>query len=236
MESAINFGIKMNMKLEKSWHERLEQEIRKPYVQTLKDFLVREKLNNAIVYPPEAQVFHAFAKTPFEKVKVVIMGQDPYHGRGQAHGLSFSVPETVAIPPSLKNIYKELKNDLGLEPPRIGCLVSWAMQGVLLLNATLTVREGEPRAHYGKGWEQFTDAVIEILAQRDDPLVFILWGKAAQEKCLHLLNLKKNPHLILTAAHPSPYSATKFLGCRHFSKTNAFLEKVGKRPINWEIK
>lgn len=226
----------MMIKMERSWHQRMEQELKKPYIQELKDFLKKEKSNKSIVYPEESHVFHAFTKTPFEKVNVVIMGQDPYHGPGQAHGLSFSVPEGVAIPPSLKNIFKELQEDLQISPPICGCLTYWASQGVLLLNATLTVRESEPRSHYGKGWERFTDAVIEKLAEREDPLVFLLWGKSAQEKCLHLLNLQKNPHLILTAAHPSPYSASGFLGCRHFSKTNAFLEKSGKKPIDWDLK
>ncbi|MGE0670996.1 MAG: uracil-DNA glycosylase, partial [Parachlamydiales bacterium] len=169
-------------------------------------------------------------------VKVVIMGQDPYHGVGQAHGLSFSVPCGVRCPPSLKNIFAELKDDLNIPISQDGCLSKWAKQGVLLLNATLTVRAGEPRSHYGKGWERFTDAIVSKLIQRDDPIVFILWGKSAQEKCENILQHEKKGHAVLTAAHPSPYSAhSGFFGCRHFSKTNKFLEKWGKAPIDWRL-
>jgi len=220
----------MGMKIEKSWHERLKDEITKPYIGQLKNFLEQERSQGAIVYPPEPLVFHAFAKTPFDAVKVVIVGQDPYHGAGQAHGLSFSVPRGVGAPPSLKNIFKELQADVGALPPSHGCLESWAAQGVLLLNATLTVRAGEPKSHYGKGWEQFTDAVIDALAKRADPVVFLLWGKSAQEKCQRI---NGTHHAVLESAHPSPYSADRFFGCRHFSRANEFLEKHGKKTINW---
>ncbi|MGE5196544.1 MAG: uracil-DNA glycosylase [Anaerolineae bacterium] len=224
----------MTMKLEASWHEKLKSEISKPYVQALKTFLTQEKAKGSIIYPREELVFHAFLCTPFEKVKVVIVGQDPYHGRGQAHGLSFSVPPGIASPPSLKNIFQELSEDVGIDSPTNGGLEKWAKQGVLLLNATLTVRAGEPRSHYGKGWEEFTDAVIRLLAEREDPIVFVLWGKSAQEKAERVLGDFQGRHLILTAAHPSPYSAYHgFFGCRHFSKINQALQKWGKDPIDW---
>jgi uracil-DNA glycosylase len=220
------------MKLEKSWYEKLKNEIDQPYIQELKKFLEEEKQTGKTIYPPELLVFNSFLQTPFDKVKVVIVGQDPYHGAGQAHGLSFSVLPGIPSPPSLKNIYKELETDLGIRRPSSGCLTSWAQQGVLLLNATLTVRAGEPKSHYGKGWERFTDAVIDVLAQRPDPLVFLLWGKSAQEKCHKVIGTH---HAIFQAAHPSPYSATHFLGCHHFSKANDFLKKVGKEPIDWTV-
>ncbi len=220
------------MKLEKSWYEKLKNEIDQPYIQELKKFLEEEKQAGKTIYPPEPLVFNSFLQTPFDKVKVVIVGQDPYHGPGQAHGLSFSVLPGIPSPPSLKNIYKELEADLGIRRPSSGCLLSWAQQGVLLLNATLTVRAGEPKSHHGKGWERFTDAVIDTLAQRSDPIVFLLWGKSAQEKCHKVIGTH---HAIFQAAHPSPYSATHFLGCHHFSKANEFLKKVGKEPINWTV-
>jgi uracil-DNA glycosylase len=222
------------MKLEASWHAQLKEEISLPYVNELKAFLAQEKSKGAVVYPPEPLVFHAFSQTPYAKVKVVIVGQDPYHGAGQAHGLSFSVPSGIIAPPSLKNIFKELIDDVKIAPPTQGCLNCWAKQGVLLLNASLTVRAGEPMSHHGKGWERFTDAVIARLIEREDPIVFLLWGKSAQEKCRQILDKKSN-HAVLTAAHPSPYSAAKFLGCRHFSQANAFLKKWGKTPIDWSV-
>lgn len=224
------------MKMEASWHAKLKDEIAQPYVRELKEFLAEEKRRGMEVYPQEPQVFNAFLYTPFDQVKVVIMGQDPYHGVGQAHGLSFSVPCGVRCPPSLKNIFAELNDDLNIPISQDGCLSKWAKQGVLLLNATLTVRAGEPRSHYGKGWERFTDAVVSKLVERDDPIVFILWGKSAQEKCENILQHEKKGHAVLTAAHPSPYSAhSGFFGCRHFSKTNKFLEKWGKAPIDWRL-
>lgn len=225
----------MSKTLETSWHEVLKDELSLPYIQELKKFLEEEKKAGAVVYPPEEHVFNAFRHTPFDKVKVVIVGQDPYHGKGQAHGLSFSVQPGVALPPSLKNIYKELIEDVQITPPKTGCLTSWADQGVLLLNATLTVREGEPKSHYGRGWERFTDKVIEKLAERKDPLVFLLWGKSAQEKVERVLVHANPQHLVLTAAHPSPYSVTMFFGCKHFSKTNKQLIEWGKKLIDWQI-
>jgi uracil-DNA glycosylase len=224
----------MGMKLEVSWHQKLKDEISKPYVRDLKRFLEKEKTEDRIVYPPEPLVFHAFSQTPFDLVKVVIVGQDPYHGPGQAHGLSFSVPCGIPPPPSLKNIFQELKEDLKIPIPKEGCLNSWAKQGVLLLNATLTVRAKEPRSHYGKGWERFTDAVIRLLTERKDPIVFLLWGKSAQEKYQLAVN-SKTDHIILTAAHPSPYSVSGFFGCRHFSKTNEHLKKWNKAEIDWAV-
>lgn len=221
------------MKLEKSWHEKLKEELGQPYIRELKNFLAQEKLDQRTIYPQETQVFNAFLYTPYEQVKVVIMGQDPYHGAGQAHGLSFSVPCGVRCPPSLKNIFAELEADLQIPVSQDGCLSKWAKQGVLLLNATLTVRAGEPRSHYGKGWERFTDAVVKKLTEREDPIIFVLWGKSAQEKCEKILQSGDKRHVILTAAHPSPYSVDGFFGCRHFSKVNHFLEKWGKTPINW---
>lgn len=222
--------------MEKSWHSQLADEIAKDYVTDLKKFLAKEKTDGYEVYPPEPLVFHAFAKTPWEKVRVVIVGQDPYHGPGQAHGLSFSVPSGVRLPPSLQNIFKELNSDLGVPSPTHGCLSSWADQGVLLLNASLTVRKGEPQSHAGKGWERFTDAVVVKIAERKDPVVFVLWGKFAQEKCLKLLPGVADHHLVLKAAHPSPYSASNgFFGCRHFSKINEALIRFGKQPIDWKI-
>lgn len=221
------------MKLAKNWHEILKDEIAKPYIKELKAFLEKENKEGRVVFPPEPLVFNAFAYIPYEDVKVVIMGQDPYHGPGQAHGMSFSVPCGIPQPPSLKNIFKEIESELNIPPPDTGCLTAWAKQGVLLLNATLTVRAREPKSHYGKGWERFTDAVIAKLAERKDPIVFMLWGKSAKEKCDHLL--EKTHHAVLTAAHPSPYSAEGFFGCGHFAKANQYLKKWGKTPIDWSI-
>ncbi len=215
--------------LEKSWRKVLEKELEKPYIKKLEEFLKGEK---GEVFPPQEEVFEAFKKTPFDKVKVVIVGQDPYHGEGQAHGLCFSVKKGVLIPPSLKNIYKELQQDLGIASDKHGFLAKWADEGVLLLNTTLTVRRKEPLSHFGKGWEKFTDAVVEKLCEREDPLVFMLWGKFALEKCKRVLHTK---HYVLKAAHPSPFSAKKFFGCKHFSKANAFLESVKKKPIDWRV-
>lgn len=225
------------MKLEASWHRALEEEIKQPYIQQLKEFIAQEKNERKVIYPPEEMVFNAFLHTPFDKVKVVIIGQDPYHGPGQAHGLCFSVSPGIPLPPSLKNIYLEIEQDLGIPPAKEGCLSCWAKQGVLLLNATLTVRSGEPKSHYGQGWERFTDAVVASLLKREDPIVFVLWGKSAQEKLERILLSQNTPHTVLTAAHPSPFSAySGFFGCRHFSKVNAYLEKWGKTPIDWRIK
>lgn len=220
--------------LEKSWNKALAAELALPYIAQLAAFVERERAS-APVYPPKELVFNAFLKTPFEQVKVVIMGQDPYHGPGQAHGLSFSVPKGVALPPSLQNIFKEIASDIAIPPPDHGCLTKWAEQGVLLLNATLTVRQGEPMSHHSRGWERFTDAVIAKLSTRLDPIIFVLWGKSAQEKCRFLKAQSNSPHHILTAAHPSPFSCQGFFGCRHFSQINSLLLKQGKQPIDWGL-
>lgn len=221
--------------LEPSWKKALSDELQLPYIASLAAFVEQERQQSVPVYPPRELVFNAFLMTPFDQVKVVIMGQDPYHGPGQAHGLSFSVPKGISAPPSLQNIFKEQQTDLDIPLPTHGCLIHWAKQGVLLLNATLTVRQGEPMSHHGRGWERFTDAVIRCLCARKEPLIFVLWGKSAQEKCKHLAS--HSHHHILTAPHPSPFSAHGgFFGCRHFSKINSLLEKQGLSPIDWVLK
>lgn len=227
----------MPFELGTSWQKILKDELEKPYMTSLEAFVEKERFSGASVYPPRELVFNAFKMTPYEEVKVVVMGQDPYHGPGQAHGLCFSVPHGIPNPPSLQNIIKELVVDVQIPPPQNGCLLHWAKQGVLLLNATLTVREGEPMSHHGKGWEKFTDSVIAALAEKEQPLIFILWGKSAKEKCSNVLNqFKHKNHEILTAAHPSPLSAhSGFFGCRHFSKANEILVKNGQTPINWAL-
>jgi uracil-DNA glycosylase len=223
--------------LELGWKEALKEEWSKPYLQSLASFIAEERAGPIPVYPPKQDVFNAFNYTPFTQVQVVIIGQDPYHGPGQAHGLSFSVLPGVPLPPSLKNIFKELQDDLSVPPSENGCLISWAKQGVLLLNAVLTVRAHTPRSHCDKGWEQFTDAVVTRLVKREDPIIFVLWGKSAQEKCRHILEETKNRHFVLMAPHPSPYSVySGFFGCKHFSKINELLTKQGKEPINWAIR
>jgi len=224
-------------KMDASWLELLSPEFEKPMMLRLRVFLADEIRAKKTVFPPDDQIFSAFCQTPFDETKVVIVGQDPYHGEGQANGLCFSVPKDLPVPPSLQNIFKELGSDVGMPRPSHGFLLSWAEQGILLLNATLTVRENEPKSHFGKGWEEFTDRVIQLLAARRDPLVFILWGKAAQEKWKHVsVDRQQSRHLVLIAAHPSPLSAyAGFFGCRHFSKTNEFLIKMGKEPIDWTI-
>lgn len=222
--------------IEASWLEKLGEEFQKPYIKDLERFLGEEYATGKNIFPPFELIFNALCQTPFDEVEVVIMGQDPYHGDGQAHGLSFSVPPGIDPPPSLQNIFKELKADLNILPPNHGCLDSWAKQGVLLLNATLTVRSGEPKSHYGHGWEKFTDRIIQLLCERPDPIVFMLWGKSAYEKFSHIAGAVSNKHLILTAPHPSPLSAHQgFLGCKHFSKANEFLIRSGKKPIDWTI-
>ncbi|KEQ28023.1 uracil-DNA glycosylase [Pedobacter antarcticus 4BY] len=224
----------MAAKLESGWQAELEDEFSKPYMQNLKTFLLSEKESNQQIYPPNSQIFNAFNETPFNKVKVVILGQDPYHGEKQAHGLSFSVNKGIKIPPSLRNIYKELETDIpGFITPDHGDLSHWAAEGVLLLNATLTVRAHQPGSHQGKGWEAFTDQAINKLSKDRDGLVFILWGKYAQQKEL-LIDSQK--HLILKAPHPSPFSSyTGFFGSSPFSKTNAYLISKNKKPVNWQI-
>lgn len=223
--------------LEPSWIHALGDEVQQPYIAQLAAFVERERNGKTPVYPPRELTFNAFSKTPFDKVKVLIIGQDPYHGAGQAHGLSFSVPQGIPQPPSLQNIFKELNTDLGIEKPSHGCLTNWAEQGVMLLNAILTVRHGEALSHQGKGWERFTDAVVKTLFERKDSVVFVLWGKSAQEKCRFFNDLHQyKRHTVLTAPHPSPFSAhTGFLGCRHFSKINEILSSQGKTAINWRI-
>lgn len=219
--------------IEQSWKAELEKEFNSPYFTQLKEFLVEEKKSGKRLYPKGSKIFSAFDHTPFDKVKVVLLGQDPYHGPGQAHGLCFSVPDGIAPPPSLINIFKELKTDLGIEIPQNGNLESWADQGVLLMNATLTVRANEPGSHQNKGWEQFTDAVIQKLSAKKSGLVFLLWGKYAQAK---ESLIDKTKHFILKAPHPSPFSAhSGFLGCRHFSKTNELLRQQGLTEINWRL-
>ncbi len=223
--------VQNNLYIEEGWWEALGEEFEKPYMRALQGFLQEEVKKGQVIYPLEECIFNAFVMTPFNKVKVVILGQDPYHNPGQAHGLSFSVQPGVEPPPSLKNIYKEIEEDLGIKPPSHGHLVSWAKQGVLLLNATLTVRENEPRSHYGQGWETFTDTAIRKLSQRKEPLVFMLWGKSAKEKISIIENTPAR-HLILEAPHPSPFSVhSGFFGCKHFSKANSFL----KEPIDWRL-
>ncbi len=214
------------------WLEPLSSEFKKEYYKNLHKKVV-EEYNSVLVFPPADDLFNAFHFTPLSEVKAVILGQDPYHGDGQAHGLCFSVKKGVDIPPSLVNIYNELHEDLGCQIPNHGCLEKWAKQGVLLLNTVLTVRAHQALSHRGIGWEQFTDAAIKVLNEQDRPIVFILWGKPAQEKKKMLDNPK---HLVLTAPHPSPLSAYRgFFGSKPFSKTNEFLEKNGIAPIDWEI-
>lgn len=217
--------------IDESWKIALQKQFKAPYFSDLKQFLVEEKKKN-IVYPPGPQIFSAFNHTPFNKVKVVIIGQDPYHGAGQANGLCFSVSPGIKQPPSLVNIFKEIHSDMGLPIPESGNLEPWADQGVLLLNATLTVRANTPGSHQNKGWEIFTDAVIKYLSENKKGLVFLLWGRFAQAKEV-LIDSSK--HYILKAAHPSPFSAFNgFFGCKHFSKTNELLRKQGLAEINWD--
>lgn len=222
----------INPDIEESWKEALNNEFQREYFITLKAFLLQEK-KQYIIYPPGASIFSAFNHTPVDKVKVVILGQDPYHGPGQAHGLCFSVPRGVAAPPSLVNIFKELKTELGIPAPNHGNLEKWADQGVLLLNATLTVRANQAGSHQKKGWEQFTDQVIRELSVRHSGLVFLLWGNYARAKET-LIDTTK--HHVLKAAHPSPLSAYNgFFGCGHFTKTNELLQQQGLTPIDWSI-
>lgn len=220
----------MDVKIEPSWKERLAQEFSKPYFIKLAAF-VKNEYRTAVVYPPGKEIFRAFEVCPFDAVKVVILGQDPYHGPGQAHGLCFSVNDGVKMPPSLVNIFKEIQSDLGKPMPPTGNLERWARQGVLLLNATLTVRASSPGSHQHKGWEEFTDAVIKLISDEKDNVVFMLWGAYAQRKGLMI---DRQRHLVLQAAHPSPYSASNgFFGCRHFSRANAYLKSKGLPEIDW---
>lgn len=217
-----------------SWKKPLEEVCHRSEIDLLLQYLQLRVLAGATIYPAKQNILAALQATPFDQVKVVIVGQDPYHGPGQAHGLSFSVPAGIAIPPSLRNILKELRQDLGIVTPGQGTLTGWARQGVLLLNAILTVEDGKPAAHAGKGWEVFTDAIIEQLLKRPQPTVLMLWGAYAQKKVQQLgLCIDPSRHLVLTAAHPSPLSVRGFLGCRHFSQANHFLKQHGIAKIEW---
>lgn len=223
---------KIDPVIEEGWKTVLMDQFQSPYFRELKDFLLEEKKHYTL-YPPGPLIFNAFQRTPFEQVKVVILGQDPYHGKGQAHGLCFSVPRGIPQPPSLVNIFKELQSDLGLPLPEHGNLENWANQGVLLINATLTVRDGQAGSHQKRGWETFTNRVIELVSQEKSGVVFLLWGRFAQAK---ESLIDGNKHLILKAAHPSPLSAYNgFFGCRHFSRTNDYLVKNGKQGIDWTL-
>jgi uracil-DNA glycosylase len=217
--------------LPESWREALGDELGKPYFKELTEFVEEERAAGP-VYPPREEVFAALEATPLDRVKVLILGQDPYHGEGQGHGLCFSVRPGVRIPPSLRNIYKELHADLGLPVPDNGYLMPWARQGVLLLNAVLTVRAGEPNSHKGKGWEKFTDAVIRAVSARAEPVVFVLWGGYARKK-LPLIDTTR--HAVVEGAHPSPLSAKKFLGSRPFSAVNTALVAAGREPVDWRV-
>lgn len=222
-----------DVKIDPSWKEKLESEFSKPYFDQIVLHLKTERTQGKTIYPPGALIFNAFNTTPFDKVKVVILGQDPYHGPGQAHGLCFSVQNGVPPPPSLVNIFKELHDDLGILIPHHGNLTSWAQQGVFLLNASLTVRAGEPMSHAKIGWAQFTDEVIRTISHEKKQVVFLLWGKFAQEK---RMLIDESKHCILRAAHPSPLSAhAGFFGCKHFSKTNEYLVSKGIDPVNWSL-
>ncbi len=224
---------KIKPQIEEGWKSALKEEFAKPYFSEIKNFLQAEKQKGKTIYPPGSEIFNAFNTTSFGKVKVVIIGQDPYHGKGQAHGLSFSVKDGIKPPPSLINMYKELESDIQFIIPSHGNLESWAKQGVLMLNAILTVEAGKPASHRKIGWENFTDAAIKSLSAQKEGLVFLLWGKFAQEKGILIDNTK---HHILKAPHPSPYSASYgFFGCKHFSKANELLQQQGLTPINWSL-
>ncbi|MCO5231665.1 MAG: uracil-DNA glycosylase [Chitinophagales bacterium] len=222
----------INPDIASSWKSVLWDEFQRDSFRQLKDFLKHEKANGKTIYPPAPLIFNAFNSTPFDQLKVVILGQDPYHGDGQAHGLSFSVPQGIKAPPSLVNIFKELQREFGYPIPSHGNLSKWAQQGVLLLNAMLTVEANSPASHQKKGWEQFTNAVIQHISDKKEGIVFILWGRYAQEK---ISFIDTNKHFILKSAHPSPFSATKFFGCNHFIQTNEILQNQGLAPIDWSI-
>ncbi len=215
------------------WSQQLDFIFKQDYYQQLLKFLEYESVRNKIIYPPKDQIFNAFDLSSFDNTKVVILGQDPYHNEGQAHGLSFSVPEGVSIPPSLRNIYQELESDLNIKPSKNGNLTHWATQGVLLLNSVLTVEKNSPGSHAKSGWVDFTDTVIDVLNEQKQNLVFLLWGTYAQQKA-ELID--QNKHLVLTAAHPSPFSAHKgFFGCKHFSQSNEYLKIHNQQPIDWTL-
>lgn len=222
----------MDVRIEQSWKVALAPEFEKPYFGSLVSFLRQEKAAGATIFPPGSQIFRAFDLTPMDKVKVVILGQDPYHGPGQAHGLSFSVPHGVPAPPSLKNIFKEIEADLGVQMSGCPNLEKWAEQGVLLLNAVLTVRSGEAASHSKIGWQEFTDAVIKCISDKCEGVVFMLWGNFARTKSV-LIDASR--HYVLEAAHPSPLARGAFFGCRHFSKANDYLKATGRSPITWTL-
>ena len=221
------------IQLEASWKSRLEAEFEKPYMLQLREFLLARKRTGAVIYPPGPKIFNALNSVPFDQVRVVILGQDPYHGPGQAHGLCFSVRLGVPTPPSLLNIFREMESDLGIAPPDHGYLQPWAQRGVLLLNAVLSVERGAAGSHQGKGWEQFTDRIVGLLNEERDGLVFMLWGSYALKKGAVI---DRQKHRVLSAPHPSPLSAHRgFLGCRHFSKANEWLKARGEDPIDWSL-
>ncbi len=221
------------IKLESSWKNKLASEFEKPYMKNLRAFLLQEANQNKIIYPKGNDIFNAFNLTPFDQVKVVLLGQDPYHGPNQAHGLCFSVTKGIPLPPSLVNIYKELETDLNIKPATHGSLEAWAKQGVLLLNTVLTVEQGKAGSHHGKGWEQFTDKVIQVLNEEKENLVFILWGSPAQKKAA---NVDTTRHLVLKSVHPSPLSSYRgFFGSKPFSKTNSYLKSKNIIEINWSL-
>ncbi|HEX5001062.1 MAG TPA: uracil-DNA glycosylase [Bacteroidia bacterium] len=229
----LSSTVRIDPIMEAGWKKVLKEEFNSDYFAGLRQFLLTEKAAGKVIYPPGHRIFSAFDLTPFDKVQVVILGQDPYHGAGQANGLCFSVADGIPKPPSLVNIFKELHNDLGMPVPSSGNLESWAKQGVLLLNATLTVRAAEAGSHQNKGWEQFTNAVISKLSKDRDGLVFVLWGRYAQAK---EPLIDKSKHVVLKAAHPSPLSAYNgFFGCKHFSKINELLISKGKKPVDWKL-
>lgn len=233
MPSEANAQTNSQIRLESSWKAVLEPVFATPYMQQLKVFLQAEKAAGKVIHPRGGLIFNAMNSIPFDQVKVVILGQDPYHGPGQAHGLSFSVPQGIVPPPSLVNIFKEIEQDLGISAPRHGCLQSWADQGVLLLNSVLTVEQHKAASHKGQGWEQFTDEIINNLNQRRQNLVFLLWGSYAKKKGQII---DRQRHLVLTSPHPSPLSAHRgFLGNRHFSQANAYLQQQGIEPISWSL-
>lgn len=232
--SYLRYKIPMKFKIEDSWNGVLGTEFKKPYMKELVSFLEEEKSQGKIIYPAEENIFEAFRLTPFSQVKVVILGQDPYHGPGQAHGLCFSVQRGIKHPPSLQNIFKELRDDQNIPVPDHGCLESWAQQGVLLINSVMTVEQGKANAHVNKGWETFTDRVIEVLNQEKEHLVFMLWGTPAQKKAKHV---DPKRHLLLKSVHPSPLSVYRgFYGSKHFSQANTYLNTHGLGPVDWSIK
>lgn len=230
--AVINKMDYLSLNIEERWHRQIANEWQQPYFSELARFLREEKANSQLIYPPAEQIFAAFDNTPFESVKVVIIGQDPYHGAGQANGLCFSVAPGIRIPPSLNNIFKELNRDLEIAKPANGDLSAWTKQGVLLLNATLTVRANEAGSHQKKGWENFTDAVIKAISDHREHVVFLLWGNYAKQKAAYVDRTK---HLILEAAHPSPLARAGFMGCGHFSKANEYLVKNNIQPVDWRL-